>query len=366
MSDSFTNFLGLDTQPPKTPALSMPAEWEPMDALWMSFPTAPALWDENRPQAERDLAKLIAVLARYAPVRLNCAQAKQDAVRAWLKQAGAPSERVAFFDIATDDVWCRDHGATFVYEQETRKLAAVNWVYNGWGDKFPHTLDAEVAHAMALATLIPRYDSPLVCEGGALEINSQGALLTTESVLLNPNRNPDWSKKDIEAELRAKLGATEIIWLKDGLSGDDTDGHIDMLTRFFADDGIVTLRAKDDRNPSYHALEENYERLQALRTPTGGHYDIAALPVPEPLTFNQWRYDAVPISHANFLILNEGVIVPTYARDKEDREALGLLRELFPAHEVVGVDAQTIAQEGGAIHCLTQQVPKQQDLSAKD
>ncbi len=365
MLDPLAEFLGFDkaSTPSAPKRLRMPAEWEPMDAVWMSWPTAKGLWADNRHNAEKELAHLIATLCRYAPVNLNCKKQFQPEVSAALRSAQATMERITFHDIPTNDVWCRDHGATFVHDLDKKQLNAVSWTYNGWGGKFPHDLDTDVARNMALSLLIPCISSPLTCEGGALEINSHGVLLTTESVLLNPNRNPDWNRKDIKSELRKQLGASEIVWLKDGLAGDDTDGHIDMLARFFADDGIVTIRRKNSRAPDYRVLEENYEIVSSLRTPHGGRYNIATLPLPDPLTYDDWRYEKVPVSYANFLILNDGVIAPVYGEASADKEAIGLLKELFPHHDVTAVPSRSIIQEGGSIHCLSQQQPRKLSTS---
>lgn len=359
MSDPIASWLSDDApdQPSSPACLRMPAEWEPMEAVCLSWPVDPALWGEARERAISEFVALLAVLQRYARINLICTESAQESMLECLQNGGVDINALDLFAIRTDDVWCRDHGPTFVLDEKARQMHAVNWIYNGWGEKFPHEWDAKAAQSMALAMLCPRQDSELVCEGGALEINSQGVLLTTESVLTHPKRNPDWSHRDIEAELKEKLGAKEVVWLRAGLDGDDTDGHIDMLTRFYSDEGIVTVRRKQSSAPDYRVLEENYERLKALRTPTGGHYDIACLPLPEPRTLSNWRYSQVPLSYANFLILNAGLIVPAYGNEKEDAYARGLLAELFPKHEIVGTPTRELIREGGAVHCLTQQVP---------
>ena len=197
----------------------------------------------------------------------------------------------------------------------------------------------------------------MILEGGAIEGNGEGLVLTTEAVLLNPNRNPGCTKAGVEAEMHRLLGTTHVFWLGCGIEGDDTDGHIDDMVRFVNPEAVVSIVEPDARSPHYRALAENNERLQDLRTPSGHQVEVIPLPMPQPLVAQDWRLEQLPASYANFLICNGSVIVPIFMQPREDDRALGILREAFPGRRVVGIDARRLVIEGGAIHCITQQQP---------
>ena len=334
-----------------------PAEWEPQEAVWLSWPLSEALWPGRLSHLQDRFAELAGVLSSYVTVRINAAGEHHGEVRSLVERHRAEMERVEIFDHPTNDVWCRDHGGIFVTVGDGR-LAVTDWKYNAWGGKFPPwDLDDAVPAAMARSLALPRNTSELVLEGGAIEGNGDGVLLTTEAVLLNGNRNPEWTRNQVEEELRKMLGVSEIFWLARGIEGDDTDGHVDDFCRFYARDRV--LLAVDPRrdDPNHAILEENRERLQDLRTKEGARCEVRELPMPERLTISDWRLDRLPASYANFLITNGAVIVPIFGQPANDDRALGILRECFPGRAVVGVDACDFVYEGGAIHCLTQQQP---------
>lgn len=313
----------------KAPGYTIPAEWEPVDAVWMGWPIREELWkDCPRGEVERHFANLAMLLSRFATVRFCVEEAELDRISALIPEAEG-------FPIATDDVWCRDHGATFLKNRGTGEVGAVDWVFNAWGGKFPHEKDAAVVTQICEKLQIPCLPSRLVCEGGALDSNGAGRLLTTESVLLNPNRNPGWTKDEVTRELENQLGIDEVIWLPAGLQNDDTDGHVDMVARFVSESSVLAL------GPTTETLQENLRRLQAA------DLEVETLP-----TVGEFA-DGVDGSYANFLIANEGVIVPQYNLPS-DAEALAIVRNAFPKHEVVGCDCTLIGREGGAVHCLTQ------------
>ncbi len=335
--------------------LRWPAEWEQQEAVWLSWPHREDLWQGRLAELTGHYANLAAVIAPHAQVRINAAAPLHQGIELLLQQRGV--QNYALYDHPTNDVWCRDHGPIFVQRQDgTRQLA--DWTFNAWGGKFaPWDLDNEVPARIAGSLQLPRLSSEIILEGGAIEGNGEGLLLTTEAVLLNPNRNPGISKAEIEAELHRMLGTKQVFWLGCGIEGDDTDGHIDDMVRFVNAEAAVSIIEPDSHSPHYRNLAENNERLQDLRTPSDHKVEIVPLPMPKPLVAKDWRLEQLPASYANFLICNGAVIVPIFNQAKEDDRALGILRECFPGKQVIGFDARRLVIEGGAIHCITQQQP---------
>lgn len=335
-----------------------PAEWEKQEAVWLSWPHRTDLWQGGLDELHQTFARIAAHIAPYAQVRINATQELHSLIQRHLDAAHIPSESVRLFNHPTNDVWCRDHGPIFVKNKHTGALTLTDWQFNAWGGKFaPWDKDNEIPARISESLQLPMISSPLFLEGGAIEGNGKGLLITTEAVLLNPNRNPDWSKTGIEEEIRRMLGVNSIFWLGKGIEGDDTDGHIDDMVRFCREDAVLAIRELDRQSPHYGVLEENLERLQDLRTVSGSRVEILELPMPEPLIADDWRLEQLPASYANFLIANETVLVPIFMQDKNDDRALGIIREAFPKHQVIGVDARKLVIEGGAIHCITQQQP---------
>ena len=269
---------------PAAAGYSMPAEWAPQEATWLSWPLKPGAWPGCREAAERAYAEFVAAITQFELVRLNCVRAAQARAGELLLRAGTRMERVQFFDHPTNDAWCRDHGPTFVKHRGTGALAAVDWVFNAWGGKFsPWDLDNAVPERIATALGLPRFAIPMVAEGGALEVNGAGVLLTTASVLLNPNRNPTLAQAEVEAILRGALGVEAILWLPSGLAADDTDGHIDTLTRFVSPDTVLTVVDRDPNGPNHAALERNRADLARCRLPDGSALEVVPLPLPDPI-----------------------------------------------------------------------------------
>ncbi|RFC47243.1 MAG: agmatine deiminase [Verrucomicrobia bacterium] len=331
-----------------------PAEWEVQEAVWLSWPLNPETWPGRLPQLQARFGELAALLSRYVTVRINAVGSAHPAIRKTLEGAKADPDQVQLFDHPTNDVWCRDHGPIFVKSQQGPGLSVTDWTYNAWGGKFPPwDLDNAVPARVADSLGLPRETSRLVLEGGGIEGNGAGLLLTTEAVLLNPNRNPDWSREEIEAELRRLLGVSCIFWLARGIEGDDTDGHVDDFCRFYAPDQVLLAVESHRDDPNHGILEENRERLRDLRV------EVRDLPMPDRLEVagGDWRLERLPASYANFLITNDAVIVPVFGQPRNDDRALGILRECFPGRAVEGIDARDFVYEGGAVHCLTQQQP---------
>ncbi len=333
--------------------LRMPAEWAPHAATWLSWPHNRDTWPGGFDGVEPAMARAAAALAETEDVYINVRDAAHEAhVRRFLDPV-APADRVRYFHIPTNDAWVRDHGPIFVWRAGDAARVALDFEYNAWGGKYPpFDLDRVAAARMAEAIDAPRVSFDVVLEGGSIDVNGAGALLTTEHCLLNPNRNPQLTKTDIEAVLRDALGVDEIIWLGDGIVGDDTDGHIDDLTRFVSERKVVTVVEPNAADPNHEPLAENLERLRSV-TIGGAPLEIVELPMPEPLYSAGER---LPASYANFYVANEQVLLPVFACPQDDiaRDALAAC---FPERRIVPIDCRVLVGGLGALHCLTQQVP---------
>jgi len=339
---------------PKELGYRFPADWEPQAAVWFAWPTRDDLWAGVLPRVREQLAALYVLAARFQPVGVLCPESAQADLQALMAQAGDASG-VTLYNYQTDDVWCRDYGPLFLLNDDGTELCITDWTYNAWGNKYPlQQRDNNAPAWIADQVGVRRFVFDTVLEGGAIESNGAGQLLTTELVLLNLNRNGEMRKQQIEARLAAGLGINEVLWLHDGLVGDDTDGHIDNLARFFKDDGILMASVTDTEDDNFAALSENTRRIQAFRTPTGQPYATVSLPLPEPIYLDGTRLAA---SYMNYLVLNGAVLVPTYGQPRRDAEALEIIADCYPSREVVGFDCRDIVREGGAIHCMSQHQP---------
>lgn len=331
----------------------MPAEWEEHSATWLSWPHNAETWPGCFDMVEPTMVEVVRVLARGEAVRINVLDADHEAHVQGLLEGLVPAGKVSTHVCPTDDAWIRDHGAIFVRRRADRRLAAVDFDYNAWGGKYPpFDRDRAVGRYMAEALGTRRFVPDCVLEGGSIDVNGAGALLTTEECLLNPNRNPNLGRSAIEAKLTAYLGVEQIIWLSAGIEGDDTDGHVDNLTRFVAEDTVVTVVAHDESDVNFECLRANRAAL--------GHIDLGGralrvieLPMPEPVYNGGER---LPASYANFYIANQNVLVPAFGC-AQDEAARGVLAQCFPGRRVVAVDCRSLVAGLGALHCLTQQVP---------
>ncbi len=339
---------------------TMPPEWSRQDAVWLSWPVNdPRHWGG----AKRDLihgkfAEIAAAISRHEPVRINAPAAEHVAITALCNAAKAVPEHVELFDHPHNDVWCRDHGPIFVKHRNTGEVAVTDWEFNAWGGKFPpfdldNSIPAQIAKSLGLRS----FKGGMILEGGAIEINGEGQLLTTEAVLLNPNRNPSLSRGDIEQKLRDSLGVAEILWLKHGIEGDDTDGHIDDLARFVDARTIIACIDPNASSPNQKILAENLSDLRGFTGPGGRAFEVVEIPLPEACEVPGWRLPVLPASYVNFLIVNGGVLVPTFRQARNDDRALGMMRELFPDREITGIDCLDLVEEGGTLHCISQQQP---------
>src|SRR5438034_6579212 len=360
--------------PKETPAAlgyRMPAEWEPHAATWLSWPrregiSLPDSFDRVMPA----LRAMVEALIESEQVCINiCNDAHQAQAREVL--LGLSMERISFHLVPTNEPWCRDHGPIFLTRDERwsrlapepgrtvrregapAPVAVVDWDYNAWGNKYPpFDLDEVAPTRVAEILRVPVFYPRMILEGGSIEVNGAGALLTTESCLLNKNRNPNLSRNEIERRLRDYLGVRDILWLGDGIAGDDTDGHIDDLARFVADRTVVTVVEEDRDDENYVSLHENLARLREMKIGKN-NLEVVTLPMPKKIAREGLR---LPASYANFYIARTRVLVPTFA-DHADESALSVLLECFPARRAIGIDCRELIWGLGAFHCLTQQQP---------
>jgi agmatine deiminase len=334
----------------------MPAEWAAHRATWLAWPHNLETWPTCLAKVREIWLQMVVALASHEQVYLlvNDAEVKQE-VTARLKGVKAAMANVMLLEIPTVDVWMRDYGPTFVTRNSAeRPLAFNDWIFNGWGGKYPaYEEDERVAHAIAGLLEVPVFDHKLILEGGSIEVNGAGTCLTTEQCLLNPNRNPELSRTQIEVLLKDTLGVRHILWLGDGIVGDDTDGHIDDIARFVGPTTVACIIEANPQDDNYRCLQENHERLQGVRDQDGDKIDIIDLPCPAPIFSAGVR---LPASYANFYIANEVVLVPVFD-DANDQKALGILQECFPMRKVIALRCNEVVAGLGAIHCVTQQQP---------
>lgn len=340
---------------PKQLGFYFPAEFAKHHATWLSWPHKEASWPGKIETIYPRYAEFIKLVAEGERVHVNVANEamKQKALK-HIANAGADLNNVQFFFHPTNDAWCRDHGPAFLLHKTEKKKMIVDWGYNAWGGKYPpFDLDDVIPTHIANHYNIPVVEPGIVMEGGSVEFNGKGTLLTTRACLLNENRNPHLSQQKIEEYLINYYGVDHILWLGDGIIGDDTDGHIDDLTRFVNEDTVVTIVEENKKDENYEILQENIKELKALRLENGKQMNIVELPMPSPVVYDDMR---LPASYANFYIANKYVVVPTF-RDKNDDRALDILQTCFTDRKVVGVDSLDIIWGLGSFHCLSQQEP---------
>jgi agmatine deiminase len=339
---------------------AMPAEWSFQEAVWLSWPVNDERhWGGVKQMLIREkFAEIAAAISRFETVRINAEGSEHAAILKACNEAKAVPERVQLFDHPHNDVWCRDHGPIFLKHRETGEVTISDWGFNAWGGKFPpYDLDNSIPQQVAESLGMKRFEGGMILEGGAIEVNGASQLLTTEAVLLNKNRNPHLSREEIEQKLRDTLDVRDILWLKQGIEGDDTDGHIDDLARFIDPATIIACVERDRGSPNHAVLDENLGRLKSFLGHEGKPFEIVPIPLPEACEVPGWRLPVLPASYVNFLIVNGGVLVPTFRQRKNDDRALGMLRELFGDREVVGIDCLDLVEEGGTLHCISQQQP---------
>lgn len=345
----------------KTPArlgFRMPAEWEPHAGTWLTWPRPDGIsFPDKYDSVPPVYAELIRHLVQVEDVFINVWNADmEDTVRSILTKHKTPLERVHFHHFPAYEPWCRDHGPIFVTREHNgqHERAVVDWGYNAWGNKYPpYDLDDAIPQHIAKLRDLPLFTPGMVLEGGSIDVNGRGTMLTTESCLLNQNRNPLLDQTEISRALRDYFGVEKIIWLGDGIVGDDTDGHIDDLARFVNASTIVTAVEENIDDANYPALQENLRRLRMARDQNDRLFNIVKLPTPGMVEAQGQR---LPASYANFYIANKIVLVPIFKKPN-DSTALKILQEQFPNRKVIGVDSRELIWGLGSFHCITQQEP---------
>ena len=334
----------------------LPAEWETHSATWLAWPHNTSTWPTRLARVEAFFVELIALLSQHETVRVMVADEMMEH-RARLMVRRATIGNVCFHRIRTNDAWCRDYGAIFVRRDEDEnaypQLVATDWGFNSWGNKYPpFDADNAVARQMAQVVGAPCVSGGIVLEGGAIDSNGQGTLLTTRSCLLNDNRNAGLKPGDVEARLRDMFGVECVIWLDGWLAGDDTDGHVDQLARFVAPNEVVVCVEDDPQYPNYAASQHLWERLSDMTTATGEKLVLHKLPGPAPI---QWEGQYLPASYANFYFANQRVLAPKFGHRRDE-----IARDVISSavnRDVVQIDCQDVVIGLGGIHCLTQQQP---------
>jgi agmatine deiminase len=345
-------------QTPAALGYRMPAEWERQEAVWLSWPHNRETWPGNFRPIPGVFAEIAAQISRREKVRINVSSRHRTRALALIARAGADMANVECFNNPTNDAWCRDHGPIFVRSERTGRVALTDWDFNAWGGKYPpFDKDNRIPGRIAAALGMRRFRKRMVLEGGSIDVNGAGLLLTTEACLLNRNRNPGLNRGQIERSLGDFLGVDTVLWLGDGIAGDDTDGHVDDLSRFFSADGILTCVERGRRDVNHRALAGNLERLRSFRTPSGRPFRIVELPMPAPVVRRGRR---LPASYANFLIINGAVLAPAFRQPRRDRQAAEVLASCFPGREVIPIDCLELVWGLGTLHCISQQQPSTQ------
>lgn len=339
---------------PQVPAAlgyRMAAQWEPHAATWLSWPHNRDSWPGKFEPVPAIWAQLAEALCRHETVNILAGGA---AVMAEAQRMVGALPNVKLWDIPTNDAWMRDHGPTFLVGPPGTPPALVDWGYNAWGGKYPpYDDDNRVPARLAQRLGRRRFEPGIILEGGAIDPNGQGAVLTTEACLLHPNRNPGMTRSRMEQYLRDYLGIRHVLWLGEGIAGDDTDGHVDELARFVGPRLVVAAREEDPGDENYRPLEDNWRRLQRMTDQDGRPLEVVALPMPRPKFFNDQR---LPASYLNFYIANGVVVVPTFD-DPADAVVLETMARLIPDRQIVGQPALDLVWGLGAFHCITQPEP---------
>ncbi|MCA6479993.1 MAG: agmatine deiminase family protein [Chitinophagaceae bacterium] len=344
---------------PSTPAAAgyfFPAEFHPHEATWLSWPHKEASWPGKIDTIFQPYSQFVAYLSQGEKVRINVANAAmRDFALRHLENAAVNMTNVEFFFHPTNDAWCRDHGPAFLINTSAQqKKVVVDWGYNAWGNKYPpFDLDDVIPTSIANQFQLPVFHPGIVMEGGSVEFNGKGTVLTSTACLLNPNRNPHLNQQQIEQYLRDFYGVHQILWVDEGIVGDDTDGHIDDTVRFVNEDTVLTVIEQDVKDENYQLLQHNLRQLSAMKLADGRSLNIIELPMPNEVIHEGQR---LPASYANFYISNKHVIVPTFRCNRDD-QALSIISKCFPDRQTVGIDSTDIIWGLGSFHCLSQQEP---------
>ena len=341
---------------PKELGYYFPAEWEKHEATWLSWPHKEASWPGKIESIYPVYSAFIKKVAEGETVNINVNNvAMRQKAEQHLKEAGADFTNIKFHLHPTNDAWCRDHGPSFlVNPKASQKKIILDWGYNAWGGKYPpFDLDDIIPTLIGKYYNLPVLYPGIIMEGGAVDFNGKGTVLTTTACLLNENRNPSYQQNQIENFLTNYYGVDQVLWLEEGIVGDDTDGHIDDVTRFVNEDTVVTVVEEDKNDENYDLLQHNLKALKKMRLLSGKQLNIVEIPMPSAVVYEDQR---LPASYANFYISNQAVIVPVF-NDKNDQKALEILSSCFKDREVIGLDSTDLIWGLGSFHCLSQQEP---------
>ena len=345
--------------PPTIFDFYMPAEWVTHSATWLTWPKDPETWPDRVPQVQQIFLQMLAALTPHETVNLLVDDEEtQNHVLSLCTFASTPN--IIFHQVETVDSWIRDYGPNFLVN-ESGEIAFNNWQFNAWGNKYEALKQDDRIPEVLAEVLRMRYFEPgIVMEGGSIEVNGSGCVLTTEQCLLNPNRNPALNQKEIEKYLKDYLGVRKVLWLGEGIVGDDTDGHIDDIARFVNQNTIVCAVEDDPEDANYHLLQDNFKRLTAMTDVAGNKFEIVTLPMPGVVggtSTDSRNLDRLPVSYANFYIANNVVLAPVFGHPN-DKPATATLQRVFPDRQVIPIDCEPLVWGMGTIHCVSQQQPK--------
>ncbi|MCF2500655.1 agmatine deiminase family protein [Dyadobacter chenhuakuii] len=335
---------------------TFPAEWFPHRATWLTFPHNEASWQGERLAKMRpQYLAFIKAISQGEKVGII---ANDENLKAFiskeLDRTGVDLSKIEFVIKPTNDAWCRDHGPSFVINEQTKQKAIVDWGHNAWGGKYPpYDDDNRTPKAVAEYLNLPVFNPGIIMEGGAVEFNGAGSLLTSKSCLLNLNRNPHLNQGQIEETLCQYYGVQQILWVEGGIVGDDTDGHIDDTTRFINEDTVIACVEHDSNDENFEILQTNLQMLKNMRLLNGKQLNIIEIPMPKAVIIDGFR---TPGSYANFLICNAGVITPVF-NNPNDQIAIDILEKAFPERKIIPLEATEIIWGQGSFHCLSQQEP---------
>ncbi|CAN5435098.1 agmatine deiminase family protein [soil metagenome] len=366
-------------QSPASLGYTFPAEWERHAGTWFSWPRPEGIsFPERHHAIPENMARIIREITPRETVNINVPNHNYERiVTEQLVRYGCPMTNVKFHHIRTNENWCRDHGPAFVVNRAKKKMAIVDWGFNAWGGKYPPYNDddrvpTEVAKSLGLKAFYPelpgatpwpttmckekrveaRRQNFVIMEGGSVEFNGAGTILTTTDCLLNKNRNPGLNKKQVEKYLIDYYGQTNVCWLTGGIEGDDTDGHVDDLARFISPTKLVMAIETRRKDVNYRVLQSARRQAEKLRDQDGKPFEIIEIPMPKPVTVDGQR---LPATYVNFYFVNGALLVPTYRDPRNDRRAIEILQSHLPKHKVIGIDCTELIWGLGSLHCLTQQ-----------
>ncbi|MCZ2472377.1 agmatine deiminase family protein [Aquirufa ecclesiirivi] len=342
---------------PKERGFFFPAEWHPHEATWITFPHNDHSWQGDKlSHMYPEYFALIKAISQGEKVKINVNHvALKDFILGELPKYDIDYQQVELFIRPTNDAWCRDHGPAFLIKNDSSERLLIDWGYNAWGGKYPpFDADDQIPQAIAQDLGIEFQSPGIIMEGGSVEFNGKGTVLTSRSCLLNPNRNPHLNQAQIENYLKAYYGVDQVLWVSDGIVGDDTDGHIDDTVRFVNENTVITMVEPNLEDENHAVLAQNLSELKEMRLLDGSPLNIIEIPMPEAVVIDEFR---APGSYANFYICNAAVIVPIFDCP-QDAVALDILSQLFTDRPVIGLSAREIIWGQGSFHCLTQQEPK--------